>query len=180
MRFVDCDFEGVDLSELDLAGCVFDQCLVRQTKLNGAKLEASRWTGCRGAFAGFGGASLTDAAFRACDLNNASFRGAFMSSVGFSRCKLTGCDLSEVRTLGTIFEETLLVAAKLPSFSFRKMVLDRVDFSQADLRKADFRHAVFKGCSLHEADTADARFEGANLRGAAGGSPKRGRWSPAP
>jgi uncharacterized protein YjbI with pentapeptide repeats len=68
--------------------------------------------------------------------------------------------------LGASFEETLLVAAKLPGFSFRKTRLQRLDFSQADLRKADFREAVLEDCSLRDANLTGARFEGADLRGA--------------
>lgn len=45
------------------------------------------------------------------------------------------------------------------------MILQGLDFSQADLRKCDFRHAVFQACSLREANVAGARFEGADLLG---------------
>jgi uncharacterized protein YjbI with pentapeptide repeats len=68
--------------------------------------------------------------------------------------------------LGVNFEETLLIAAKLPSCSFHGMLLQRLDLSQADLRKSDFRKAVFRDCSLRDANLTDARFEGADLRGA--------------
>ncbi len=64
------------------------------------------------------------------------------------------------------FDETLLINAKLPSWSFHKMTLNRIDFSYADLRKCDFRASVLEGCSLREANMAGARFTGADLRGA--------------
>ncbi|BAI97812.1 conserved hypothetical protein [Sphingobium indicum UT26S] len=63
-------------------------------------------------------------------------------------------------------EETLLINARLPGFSFRHDRLRKVDFSQADLRKCDFRQVVFEECSLRDASMAGSRFDGADLRGA--------------
>jgi len=71
-----------------------------------------------------------------------------------------------VRAFNIAFEETLLINAKLPGQSFHKIVLNRVDFSQADLRKCDFRHATLDSCSLREANVSGSRFDGADLRGA--------------
>ena len=50
--------------------------------------------------------------------------------------------------------------------SFRKQVLERLDFSMADLSRCDFRDAILRECSLREANLVDTRFEGADLRGA--------------
>jgi uncharacterized protein YjbI with pentapeptide repeats len=60
----------------------------------------------------------------------------------------------------------LLINARLPSWSFRKQTLCRIDFAQADLRACDFRMAVFEECSLRDANMAGSRFESADLRGA--------------
>ena len=81
-------------------------------------------------------------------------------------CKLTGADFSEARAMLVKFEEVLLVSAKLPGFSFRKEVLQRIDFSGADLRKCDFRGSTFEDCSLRDANVAGSNFEAADLRGA--------------
>jgi len=124
------------------------------------------WRSCRGPFANFVGADLNEARFVACDLNNSQWRGARLGAAVFERCKLTGADLSEIKAFDLRFDETLLINAKLPGFSFRKQLLQRIDFSAADLRKCDFRDARFEECSLREAHLADARFDGADLRGA--------------
>jgi fluoroquinolone resistance protein len=87
-------------------------------------------------------------------------------SASFKSCKLTGADLSEAKAMDVSFVETLLINAKLPSHSFRKLTLHKIDFSQADLRNCDFRAAVFEDCSLRDAHMAGSRFEGADLRGA--------------
>lgn len=48
--------------------------------------------------------------------------------------------------------------------SFRKLTLEQLDFSDADLAGCDFRDAVFNGGSLRGASLKDARFQGADLR----------------
>ena len=54
----------------------------------------------------------------------------------------------------------------MPGLNFGKQKLQRLDFSQADLRKADFRGATFEACSLRDAMLTGARFDKADLRGA--------------
>ena len=165
-HLIGCDLNEAELSKLDLTGWVFERCTLRRTELSGARLELSRWLNCRGAFASFVGAGLEDAVFQSSDFNNASFRRAVLSSASFKGCKLTGADFTDSKSLGIVFEETLLVSAKLPSFSFKKAVLKGLDLSSADLSRCDFREAVFEGSSLREANIEAARFEGADLRGA--------------
>ncbi|MEP2495278.1 MAG: pentapeptide repeat-containing protein, partial [Parasphingorhabdus sp.] len=87
-------------------------------------------------------------------------------SAAFRSCKLTGVDLTETRSMGISFDETLLISAKAPSYSFHKQTLHKIDFSQADLHKSDFRSAVLVDCSLRDAHMEGSRFEGADLRGA--------------
>lgn len=165
-HLIDCDLEDADLSALNLSGWTFERCVMRRTNFGGAKLEQTQWRSCRGAFANFLGADLTEARLSASDFNNAIFRRAFLTSAGIDSCKLTGADLSEARAMDVIVTETLLINAKLPAWSFRKLTLNRIDFSQADLRKCDFRAVTFSDCSLRDAHMTGARFEGADLRGA--------------
>jgi fluoroquinolone resistance protein len=165
-HLVDCDIDGVDLSGLDLSHWTFDRCSVRRGTFTGARLEGSVWTSCRGAFASFLRADLSDARFEASDFNNAVFRNATLSGARFARCKLTGADLSDAKAFDLLLDEVLLINAKLPGFSFRKQTLRKIDFGQADLRKTDFRATVFEECSLRDAGVAGCRFDGADLRGA--------------
>ena len=163
---IDCDLEEADLSRLDLSGWTFERCNLRRTDVSHAVLRGTNWQSCRGGFANFVGADLSDAVFTASDFNNGAFRRATLEAARFVRCKLTGADLSEVKALDILFDETLLINAKLAGRSFRKGRLVRLDLSQADLRKCDFRMATFEDCSLREALLDGARFEGADLRGA--------------
>jgi len=165
-HLIDCDLEDANLSGLELTGWRFERCSLRRTDFSRARLETTLWTSCRGAFADFTECDLADAKFISCDFNNASLRRATLDSARIERCKLTGADLTEARAIDVIFDETLLVNARLAGHSFRKARLERIDFSQADLGKCDFRHATFIGCSLRDAHVQGARFDGADLRGA--------------
>ena len=166
MHLLDCVLDDIDLSALDLNRWIFERCSLLRTTFAGARLEGTRWTSCRAAFAGFLRADLGDARFEASDFNNAVFRNATLSGAHIARCKLTGADLSDVKAFGLTLHEVLLINAKMPGFSFRKQTLREIDFSQADLRKSDFRATVFEACSLRDAGVAGCRFEAADLRDA--------------
>jgi uncharacterized protein YjbI with pentapeptide repeats len=147
LRFEDCDFEGADLSRLDLRSAEFHRCNIVETSFFGTALTQSRWQRCRGR-----------------DLNNTSWRRAKLASATYSGCKLTGANFEDCSTLGLSFVETLLIGAYLRGLSFRKATLLELDFSDADLAGADFREATFEGGSLKNASLKGARFDGADLR----------------
>ncbi|QQC64038.1 pentapeptide repeat-containing protein [Paraburkholderia ginsengisoli] len=164
LHFTDCDFEGTDLSRLDLRGAEFHRCTIVETSFFGASLAHSRWIRCRGREADFGSADLVDAAFQSSDLNNTSWRRAKLASASFRGCKLTGANFEACTALGLSFVETLLVGAHLRGLSFRKATLQQLDFSDADVAGVDFREAIFDGGSLRNAHLKGARFDGADLR----------------
>ena len=165
-HLIDCDLDEADLSGLNLSRWKFERCSFRRCDFSRGNLEGTVWQSCRGAFANFTGSDLSEAVLIASDFNNASFKYSTPASASFSQCKLTGADLSGVKAADVHFDETLLVNAKIPEHSFRKERLRRIDFSQCDLRKCDFRLATFEECSLRDADMDGSRFEGADLRGA--------------
>jgi uncharacterized protein YjbI with pentapeptide repeats len=70
LHFTACDFEGVDLSRLDLHGAEFHRCTIVETSFFGAALSHTRWVRCRGREADFASADLVDAAL---------FKGATIS-----------------------------------------------------------------------------------------------------
>lgn len=166
VSLANCVLDEAKLRDLDLTGWRFERCSMSRTDFSAATLELATFSHCRGAAATFNAAHLDDARFESCDFNNAVFRGAVMTSAAFKDCKLTGSDFTDARSTGTSFADTLLVAAKLAGFSFRKDRLHGVDLSMADLGKCDFRDAEFERSSLREANIENARFEGADLRGA--------------
>lgn len=160
----DCDLEEADLSDLDLMDWTFERCNLRRTNFASSRLEGARFLSCRAAFASWTRCDLGGVIFRLTDCNNADFRHSYVANLRFEGCKLTGANLTDGRGLGWSFEEVLLVGATLTGQSFRKAKLLRVDFSQADLSKCDFRGATLVGCSLREARLERALFDGADLR----------------
>ncbi|MDE1012448.1 MAG: pentapeptide repeat-containing protein, partial [Paraburkholderia fungorum] len=56
LHFTDCDFEGADLSRLDLRGAEFHRCTIVETSFFGAMLSHTRWVRCRGREADFASA----------------------------------------------------------------------------------------------------------------------------
>jgi uncharacterized protein YjbI with pentapeptide repeats len=158
LHFTDCDFEGVDLSRLDLRGAEFHRCSIVETSFFGSALAHTRWVRCRGRQADFASADLVDAAFRSSDLNNTSWRRAKLASASFHGCKLTGANFEACAALG--------LSAHLRGLSFRKATLQQLDFSDADVAGVDFREAIFDGGSLRNAHLKGARFDGADLRDA--------------
>ncbi|MBS0474585.1 MAG: pentapeptide repeat-containing protein, partial [Proteobacteria bacterium] len=71
---IDCDLEEADLSGLDLTRWRFERCNLRRSDLAGAKLEGTVWQSCRGPFANFSGANLSEAEFIGGDWNNCAMR----------------------------------------------------------------------------------------------------------
>jgi len=74
--FEDCDFEGVDLSRLNLRGFEFRDCSFIEASIYATVLSQSTWLRCRGRQADFEAAELVDALFQNCDLNNSKWRRA--------------------------------------------------------------------------------------------------------
>lgn len=164
--FDGCDLDGANLSRLELQDAEFRHCSLLETSFFAASLARSKWQRCRGGQADFESADMADVLVQGCDFNNSTWRRAKMASASFSECKLTGASFEEVGHLGLSFEQSRLVGADLRRLSFRKARLNGLDFQDADLSGCDFREAVFEDCSMRNAHMVDARFDGADLRGA--------------
>lgn len=94
-----------------------------RTSFDGAILEGVVLKGCRAAQASFQGARFLDGTIDGGDFSNTNMRGATLTAACVKRCKMTGVDFTETQSLGAEFEDVLLVLAKIPRFSFRKMTL---------------------------------------------------------
>lgn len=167
VRFIDCDLEGVDLSELDLSTFEFERCSLVKTDLRSTKAVGTRWIGCRARQAMTMAMNLDDAHIVGGDWNNVDWSGCKMSSIRFSDAKLTGGDFKETRSLGATFTGCLMQSCDLRGLSFRKMALGRCDMSRANLCEVDMRGASFdEGSSLADAIIIGTRFQDADLRNA--------------
>ncbi|MFM2281821.1 MAG: hypothetical protein RLZZ444_4052 [Pseudomonadota bacterium] len=92
IHLVGCDLEEADLGGLNLAGWRFDRCNLRRADLSNANLDVTQWLGCRGPFAKFFNADLSDAVIQSCDFNNANLRSARLTGARVTGSKLTGAD----------------------------------------------------------------------------------------
>ena len=165
LRFVRCDFDGQDLSKLNLHGVEFQDCSLAETSLERCDLAQTRWLACKARQANFHLADLTDASFSRCDLNNTAWGLTKLAGASFIEVKLTGANFKGAQqTLGLRFQDSLLVGADLRGLSFRKQLVARLNLADADLGGCDFRDAQFEGGSLRDANLKNAQFEGADLR----------------
>ncbi len=96
----DYDLDAADLSGLELNGWVFERCSMRGANFSGTCLDASSWRSCRGAFADFCGADLTDATIVASDLNNAVMRRCDFRASVFDNCSLRDAAMAGSRFEG--------------------------------------------------------------------------------
>ena len=85
-HFIDCAFDGEDLSRLDLQGCTFERCTFADTSLFASKLARSTWRRCRAGSADFESVDAVDASFEGCDLNNTKWRRAKLASATYRGC----------------------------------------------------------------------------------------------
>ena len=81
VTFYDCDFEGVDLSRLDISGFAFERCTVIDADMSHIVATGSVWKGCRARKASLRGADLGDARVDAGDWNNTDWQGARISGM---------------------------------------------------------------------------------------------------
>jgi len=107
--FIDVDFQGSRISNLDLSvgyfkGVKFDEVVAeatvfRQLRKSDEKLE---WMDMRKT--SFVKADLSSAIFMKCRLNEADFRGAKLERCVFEGCDLSGANFSEAQLAGVNFE----------------------------------------------------------------------------
>ncbi|CAM3637621.1 pentapeptide repeat-containing protein [Paracidovorax anthurii] len=163
LLFERCRFEGVDMSHLTLAGCIFSECHLQDANLVACDLGASRWFHCDAARADFRSARADAAEFQACNLGNTRWQNAVIDDARFIESKLTGAHFGNVKGSGVVFNRSQLFAAHLRGMGFRKARIEEVNFAEADLSQCDFRQAVFVGGSLRDARVDNADFSLADL-----------------
>ena len=109
--FIEADFHGSRISNLDLSvgyfkKCKFDEVVAegtvfRQLRKSDERLE---WMDMRKT--SFVKADLSGAIFMKCRLNGADFRGAKLERCVFEGCDLSGADFSDTQLAGVNFEKS--------------------------------------------------------------------------
>ncbi|MDU0372212.1 pentapeptide repeat-containing protein [Hymenobacter endophyticus] len=159
-EFEQYHFIGFDLSQANLAGRRFSECLFENCNLTGAtlantglqnvafegcKLLGLQFTSCRD--------MLFDVHFDRCQLDYASFWGKVMPNTRFASCSLLETDFTRADLTNAVFEECQLRGAI---------------FAQTRLFGADFRTAQNVVLDPEQNEVKQARFSVQGLAGLLG------------
>lgn len=117
------DFQGYDLTMLDLNGVDLRECDLTGVNLSGVKARRLKLTGCP-----MRGANLTDAVFTDCDMN--------------------GVDLSEAELAGAKFPGTNMHNVNLTGSNLRRTDFDGTDLTGATFDECDLGFASLVGANL--------------------------------
>jgi uncharacterized protein YjbI with pentapeptide repeats len=130
-RFLECRFEGCDLSEVRAPRARFSESGLYAVHGAGLDLSGSTWQDCvvRGGRLGavaLYGAELSRVRFEGCKVDYLNLRGARLRDVQFVDCQLVEPDFAEATLTDVDFSGSRLVAAE-----FGRATLSRVDLSGA-------------------------------------------------
>ena len=141
IRFVDCTFTDVDLSEVRTSGALFESCTFHGGRFNASVHRST--------------------AFVACDFRRVSFFDATLEG-----CKLIGsvfadCVLRPIKVAGGQWRGVTIRGTNLS-----KLDLSGLDLREADLSMSDLSGTLLRGTQLDGANLRDTKLGGADLRGA--------------
>lgn len=137
VRFDGETFVGLTLTEQDLGGkdftdCVFEHCKLQDTVWGGARLDECRFAGC--------------------DLTRMRPRGLRAHTIAFTGCKLMGVEWAQL--------------GQFPQLAFHECVLDFASFVELSLRKTAFTGCKIHEANFFDVDLREADFSGSDLSGA--------------
>lgn len=138
--------------------------------LGHTEFDEFRFVGCDFCGADFSRLRFSGCLFEHCNLSSARLAGAALQNVAFTDCKLLGLQFTACRDLlfGVHFDQCQL---RYVSFAGRVMPGTRFvgcSLEEADFADADLSTAVFQDCTLTGAVFQNTRLAGADFRGATG------------
>jgi len=127
-QFVNCNFLGVDLSNIKWLECDFEACNFSQTKWNHTSIQTCEFIDCKMLGLDFSGVNpfLLKINFNNCQLNLSSFYALKLKQIEFINCQLNEVDFVE---------------ADLSKADFSGSELKGATFENSILTEADFRFA---------------------------------------
>ena len=138
--------------------------------LGHTEFDEFRFVGCDFSGADFSRLRFSSCLFEHCNLSSARLAGTSLQNVAFADCKLLGLQFTACRDLlfGVHFDQCQLRYASfagrvMPGTRFVGCSLEEADFADADLSAA-----VFQDCALAGAVFQNTRLVGADFRGATG------------
>jgi len=105
VEFVDCLFEKCDLSNVDFGDAVFHRVEIRNSKLLGTNISASRLTDVKiedsvANYLSMSFSKLKKVLFKQTSINRADFIEAAFDKVGFEKCELDGANFTDTSLKG--------------------------------------------------------------------------------
>lgn len=151
-QFVNCNFEGTNLSKYRFIDCEFIDCNLSNTKLYQTAFQDIK----------FKKSKLLGVQFEHCNPFSLSFsfQDCILDHASFYRCKLKKTQFINSRLYEADFSEADLTAA-----SFAKSDLERSTFHRTNLEKADFETAINYQLDPEMNVLTNARFSKNGLAG---------------
>lgn len=170
-----CQGAGLDLAGADLTGAVLQHACLEGARFAGATLARADVLWASAANADFSEVDAPEVLFFEQDLTGATFSDAKLRKAVFLKCKLEGArfdgaDLREVTFVDCQADRVSFVRAQCQELKFvGETSLTDVDFTGAELDRANLRGmglagAQLEGCTATGADFSQAVLRGANLR----------------
>ncbi|MFD1551393.1 pentapeptide repeat-containing protein [Putridiphycobacter roseus] len=151
-QFLNCDFTGVNLSNVKFITCEFEACNFTQTKWNNSSVQSCEFVACKMLGLDFSSLNpfLIRFSFENCQLNFSSFFGLKIKGTPFINCQLQEVDFSET---------------DLSKASFAESDLKMATFDRTNLIETDFRTAINFSIDPTINKMKKAKFASNNLRG---------------
>jgi uncharacterized protein YjbI with pentapeptide repeats len=145
VRFVDCVFIDVDLSESMTVGATFEGCTFHGVRFNGSTHRTTAFVACE---------------FRRCSLFTATLDGCKLTGSGFAECVMR-----PLTVIGGAWQSVSLRRHNLAGVDLTAVDLRDADLSMSDLTESVLAETRLEGALVRETDFTRADLRGARLGG---------------
>jgi fluoroquinolone resistance protein len=128
-RFVQCNFNGADISQYVFVDCEFIDCIFLLTSINDTSFRTVQFIDCKITGLHFNTARKMgiDFSFERCMLSNCVFYQLKIKKTVFKACAILECDFTEADLTSASFE-----ASSFAGSIFEYTILEKADFSTAN------------------------------------------------
>jgi BTB/POZ domain-containing protein KCTD9 len=157
LRCQGVNFEGTNLSKLDLRHINFKYAVLRNANLSHANLSYCNFERADLSSAKLDGANLLGVKMLCANLERASMHGCNFEDPAGTRANMEGANMKQVDLEGS----------HMAGVNLRVATLKNANLQNCDLRGAVLAGADLENCNLSGCDLQEANLRGANLKGAA-------------
>ena len=156
LRCQGVNFEGADLSKLDLRHVNFKYAILRHADMAMSNLTCCNFERADLAGAKLDSATLLGAKMLCVNLEGASMKGCNFEDPAGTRTSMEGANMKHVNLEGS----------RMAGINLRVANLKNANLQNCDLRGAVLAGADLENCNLSGCDLQEANLRGANLKGA--------------